>query len=58
MKAVVKSLHTKCTHDKTIVEVFGQDLNTALGTINFKTNKKYCICRSLFEHKIKMNLRK
>ena len=37
VEAVV--IHTKCTYDRPLVEVFGQDLNAALGTINFETNK-------------------
>ena len=58
MKGVVKLFHTKCCHDRPLVEVFGQDLNAALDLSIFETNKKYCICRSLHWHKIQPTLEK
>ena len=58
VKDVVKSFHTKCDHKRALVEVFGQYLNAALGTIDSKRNKKYCICQSLYQSKIKTTMEK
>ena len=58
VKDVVKSFHRKCCHDRPLVQVFGQDLNAALDLSDFERNKKYCICRSLYNHKIQPALEK
>ena len=58
VKGVVKSFHTKCCHDRPLVEVFGQGVNAALDLSDFETNKKYCICRSLYQRKIQPALEK
>ena len=52
VKDVVKSFHAKCDHKRPVVEVLGQYLNDALGTIRFERDKKYCICRNLYRHKV------
>ena len=52
VKDVVNSFHSKCDHQRPLVEVFGQYLNDALGTIRFERDKKYCICRYLYRHKV------
>ena len=53
----VKYFHTKCCHDRPLIEVFGKDLNAALGIIDFETNKKYLICRYLHQRKIQPALK-
>ena len=57
VKDCVKYFHTKCCHDIPIIEVFGKDLNAALGIIDFETNKKYLICRYLHQRKIQPALK-
>ena len=58
VKDVVKSFHTECNHNRPVVEVFGQDLNAGLGTINFERKKKYWKCRSLQQNKIQLTMKK
>ena len=57
VKALVKSFHTKCCYDRPLIEVFGKDLNAALGIIDFETNQKYQICFTLYHRKIKPALK-
>ena len=53
----IKSCHTKCFHDRPLIEVFGKDLDAALGIVNFETNKKYLVCRYLHQRKIEPALK-
>ena len=52
MKDVVKYFHSKCDHQRPVVEVFGQYLNDALGNIRFERDTKYCIYRYLYRSKV------
>ena len=58
VKDRVKSFHTKCCHDRPLIEVFGKDLNAALDIIDFETNQRYQICFTLYHRKIKPALKK
>ena len=50
--------HNKCCSDRRPVEVFGNELNTALGIADFESNKKYKICRYLYRQKVQPALKK
>ena len=58
MKGVVKGFHTKCCYDRPVVQVLGNDINTALCIANFESNKKYRICHYLHRQKVQPALKK
>ena len=57
VKTSVKSFHKKCDDNRPPVQMIGNDLNTALGIIDFEPNEKCKIFRSLYNHKIQPTLK-
>ena len=58
VKDVVKGFHTKCCHNRPVVHVIGDDLNTAFGISDFKSKKIYEICDTLYRQKVQPALKK
>ena len=58
VKDVVKGFHTKCCHNRPVVHVIGDDLNTAFGIYDFKSKKIYEICDTLYRRKVQPALKK
>ena len=58
VKDVVKGFHTKCCHNRPVVHVIGDDLNTTFGISDFKSKKIYEICDTLYRRKVQPALKK
>ena len=58
VKDLVKGFHIKCCYNRPIEHVIGDDLNICFGISNFKSNKKYKLCHSLYSQKVKAALKK
>ena len=58
VKGVVKGFHTKCCYDRPVVQVLGNDINTALCIANFESNKKYRIYHYLHRQKLQPTLKR